>query len=122
MNVCINVPSIVYQNSWLSQTSSIGSTNVYTPATDGLFRVSYGGKATISSGSSLDVEIGWVGGGQFYQTDPISLNFGFAGEAGDAIFGGVSVSFVSSGVPITFSAGHGGSNAYSVYVTIEQLQ
>ena len=129
--VSVTVPAaqIVYQNSWLNQTSDISSTAIFTPTGEGTFRatiivyvIGTGGAAggsvhttaflTLSGNGGVQAETTW--GGQFSTGTQ-------SGEAADIIFG----NFQNAPIYLSTSTGTSGQGALSyfdVYVTIEQLQ
>lgn len=115
MNICINVPSIVYQNSWLGQTSGISSTNIFTPIGEGLFRVTAGAFANT----------GRVSGDLFYP-GPGTSSFSSVFNSGSSPQQqNIPISMVvagTSGVPLQLDTSVVGSTTYDLFVTIEQLQ
>ena len=120
MNICIDVKSaeIVYQNSWIGQTTSIPSTTVFTASSDGMYRVSVGTTASGSyppGGAVYSVAIEPVSGQNVAPYDSISSS-GIGGQAG------VTVIALTSGQAIQFSATVSGSIAsYNAYVLVEKL-
>jgi hypothetical protein len=117
----VSVPAaqIVYQNSWLSQTSAISLTTIFSPSGEGLFRVSgaifaYGSG---TCGASAEMTIPGQGGMSFQSTynpgnSPAQVNI-----AASDIYAG------NSGDSVTLETSIGGSiTYYDLYVTIEQLQ
>lgn len=115
--VSVSAAQIVYQNSWLNQTAAIPSTNIFTSATEGLFRVTAGCFAygTGSFGVAGDLWYPSLGGTQFS-----SGNNGSGQENAAATF----VFNPPLGVPVLLlSTMIGGAvTYYDLYVTIEQLQ
>lgn len=121
MQVCINVPDIVYQNAFTGETSNISSMTLYTPSGPGLFRIT----ATIytvgnpSSTVSVTGQVSGAAGDSPCSFDGNDTSSQFS-TAGTSVFSGFSgVPFVLS-TTVTVSAGS--LNHYDVYVTIEQVQ
>lgn len=118
MQVCLNVPSIVYQNVF-SETAGVTDTVVFSPSGPGVFRVSV---VIYTTGPSVIVT-GTISNGHVDDND---INFqGSSGgvpviqrsQAGGGVFTGFS------GVDFLLSTSVSGSlTSYEVYVTIEQLQ
>lgn len=125
MNICINVPSVVYSNSWTGQTSALSSTTLATPSSEGLYRLSIAGKATFGgSGGGLAVVPTWLGSGQSYGTSQGNYDFVDGGGAAVMLFSSELVILGQSGVPISFSTVYEGPGptSYDIFVTLEQLQ
>ena len=132
MEVCLNVPSVVYGNSWLSQISDLGSegspvsTFEFTEA--GQYRVSISLEVICNegtpggSGASVSINA-W----DSYLEGGISdLTVSASGSNLDRS-SGVTIPFsASSGQTLTFytSVTNGGGylSGYNLYITIEQLQ
>lgn len=119
---CVDLPQIVAKQSWLSQSSALAATTIYTPSADGLFRVS--AYIEVSSGSTR------APSAQMTWTDD------HAAQNNSGLLGGVDVagnwtingSFATrafratSGNPIQISTSlSAGTGTYDLYVVIEQL-
>lgn len=121
MQVCLNVPNIVYSNSWVGQTSYIGSTDLFTPSADGLYRLTYAGKLGSSSGF-LNISPAWAASGQIYYAGEGSGQTSISPGANNYVYGDSEIIFGQAGVPIALSTTVGGTLTYDLYVTLEQLQ
>lgn len=116
-------PQIVYSNSWLSQTSSISSTVVYTFPSEGIFRISASMYVFPASGSyEVDSEVTIVDAPNQPSPIQIGYNQGFGDvqqcNARTGVFAG------TSGQEVQFEAtlaGGGTLDHYDAYLVIEQL-
>jgi len=123
MQVCNNIPTIVYQNSWLSQTSAIGSSgspqSLYTFSSTGQYRVSITLEVVSSSGSPTVTLHFWP---EYAQVAGVQAN---PSSPMNDVSSGSSFSLVASSGQIadfyTVISGSGLSY-YNLYITIEQLQ
>lgn len=121
--VSIPVVGIVYQNSWLAQTASISTTTLFTPPSDGLYRLIAGGKMT-SGSNLLNFTVDSISAGQQLYAFQNQGSFMVAPFGGAGVTWTYAISndiFCQASVPITMSVGLTGSSTYDVYVTIEQL-
>lgn len=101
-------PQIVYSGSWLGKTAAIASTDIFTPGTEGLFRLS-ASILTSSPGGSSSVALQPMGEG-------ISNSSGAYPITSDFVFIGVS------GAAISFSTSLSGmGTTYDLFITLEQL-
>lgn len=126
MNICINVPSVVYSNSWLAQTTGFSS-SIFTIPSDGQYRVSIGLLAEGNSGSTNVTAV-------VTYPVPTTGSASWTQLLANAITGFPSVPNVSAGavgsfvgvsgqiVPVSVTISGGSINHYDLYVTIEQLQ
>src|ERR1700761_5636399 len=114
MQVCINVPNIVYQNVFAGLTSNLSNVAFFTPSGPGLFRVT---ATAYGSASSVGVN-GTIYNGTLPSDSPISFSGSASyAQAGWGVFTGYSttsflLSTTATGVP---------SGSYDVYVTVEQV-
>lgn len=102
----VTLPSIVYTNAWTGQTSNIGSTTIFTPSANGLFR------ANIALHGTGGIEVI----ADFSDAFCVA-HFGGANNPGCVhVFEGLS------GTPITIDTRILTSGtSYDLYVTLEQL-
>lgn len=114
MNVCINVPSIVYQNVFTGETSNLSGISIFTPSGPGLFRVT----ATIYTSAATRSVTATIDNGSYPSDSAVQFGGSFyEGQAGTGIFTGFST------YPFLLSTVMGGtSGSYDVWITIEQLQ
>lgn len=104
------IPNIVYSNKWTGQTSAIGSTTIFTPSAEGLYRISAG---IVTSGT-----VGVATASVALQPMGESVS----NLSGDFPLGNEFVFVGQSGVGISFSTSIGSSPTYDLLITIEQLQ
>lgn len=112
---CVDLPSIVAKQSFVSQTSSLGSTTIFTPSADGLFRIS--AYLERSSASFVSCTASW--------TDDYTSRSAIVAEVDSNGFqAGVGTIAIraKSGDAISVSTSYAGTDAYDLYVVIEQLE
>lgn len=115
MQVCLNIPSIVYQNVFAGQTSNLSNVAIYTPSGSGLFRVT---ATAYANASPVNVNA-TIQNGTGPSDSSISFGGGFTnGQAGTGVFTGRS----SNAFLLSTSATGLGSGSFDLYVTVEQLQ
>ena len=109
----VNLPVIVYSNSWLGQTAAIGSSTVFSVTEDALYRVSLSAKVT-GNPATTDVTpvVTWTSqDGVSFTAHPNGNGTGWS----DALFLG------HNGDSVGFHSNINGSPTYDVRVAIEQL-
>ena len=103
-----NTADIVYENQWLGQTSNIGTTTIFTPSVDGLFRLN----TAVSGSGGLHVIIDTNAPSQNCLANnlygPPGCVVVFQGTSGTAIT--IDTRILDPGT------------SYDAYVTLEQLQ
>ena len=119
--LCIDVASIVAKQSWLNQTSALGTTTVYTPAAAGLFRVSAYVELRNTTDASVSSFLSWT-------DDYLTQSTKSLGNSAPTIAGGWSITgdsairaFRSGASAIQVSTTTAGATHYDLYVVIEQL-
>jgi hypothetical protein len=141
----VTVPAaaaIVAQVSVTGQTAAIPTTTLFTPASNGLYRISSYGVVTVPNGTfgQWDVQLNWTddSGSELcsnYQpcqlmemwSDPVETHFGGAmGNQGSFVPNTTTVVQVKAGVPVTYSVvadsnGNPTGSTYELYITVEQL-
>lgn len=127
-------PITVAEQSFLTQTASIGSTTLYTPDSDGNFRVSVYSSSTKSMGSSVGMcpFLSWTDDTQAHTAQSLVQNDGegaclnSGGSGSDAAIYGHAIWFIHalSGQAISISTSVGSvpaSTSYNMYVEVEKL-
>lgn len=120
------VPLIVYSGSFLGQVGTISPTVLYTPSSEGLYRVSVSGYLNSTSNcSSILTDVWWNGA-----TNPTNQpEFTFSSFAFVPTISGCNVGQVNN--PITFVSQPGEpiqiqtrqfNGSYDLFITVEQLQ
>jgi len=108
-------PQLVYSNGFLNQTSSIGTTALFTPSGEGFFRISVYSDGNAGSGA---------GDAQANLTivSAVGQNYTFGADGG-AGSGGLDTSIfhLNSSHAVSLTVTLTGTLTYNVYVTIEQL-
>lgn len=111
-------PQIVYSNSWIGQTSNLPDQTLYTPATNGCFRINvFAYLKAVTNVTNLSFQINWpFGTGSF---GPIATGIG-PGTASAQVYVGMA----DNSNPITLSMVSTDANLdhYDLHVVIEQLQ
>jgi len=125
--VSIPVAGIVYQNSWLAQTTGFSNSSLYTIPSEGLFRVS---AAVFVVGISGNTSVNAVVSYPVPSTSSISWGHLTASALSslpnipDATSGacGSFVGISGLDVPLSVTVSGGTIDHYDLFVTIEQLQ
>ncbi len=138
-------PVIVAQVSLKGQTAAIPITALFTPPSDGLYRIAAYGVVTVPSGNfgQWDVQLNWTddGGSELcsnYQpcllmlmnslyANPVESRYGVGiGSYGPFSPNTTSIVQVKAGVPVTYSVvpdanGNPAGSTYELFITVEQL-
>jgi hypothetical protein len=129
MQVCFNVSSIVYQNSWLEQTTGFSDSAIFTPSSDGLYRVSIGLYVVGSSGNpNVDAKLSFPANSTASASwNTVSANVMTSSpvipeSSGGNVNVGVFVGKSGLDIPLSVVISGGTINHYDLYITIEQLQ
>jgi len=116
----VTLPSIVYSNSWLGQTATIGSSTVFTTSATGLYRINIAGNATGVTNADIIGEIKY--GSQFTLQGGAPANYCWSDPAYGPQ-GQTCTAEIQSGQAVTFDTRNLVSGTtYDMYVTIEKLQ
>jgi hypothetical protein len=129
-DVSADIPAaeIVYQNSWLGQTSNLSLSDIFTLPADGQYRVTISLLAESSSGNlSVSASVGFpTSGVSSASWNSASASVNPSTSSVDTAIDGVCKGFVGQNggqVSLTTNkTGAGTLDHYDVYVTIEQLQ
>jgi hypothetical protein len=113
---CIDLPSIVAKQSFLSKTAALASTAIYTPTANGVFRVSVGLEITTGGTDNVTATVTWTDAYHSQTADMQKYSRGIY----DSGFWGVLTMPVASGNAIAISASYV-SGSYNLYVVVEQL-
>jgi hypothetical protein len=126
----VGLPLVVAQGAMLNQSGPIPTTTVYTPALDGMFRLSVYATMTNSSGNGQQwlVNVGWTDdvrqfteSGALFGNDNESIPFMTLGAG--APQGAVIPFKAKAGTPVTYSVDGGPDGSqYSIYYALERLQ
>lgn len=115
---CSSFPCIVASVSLTNQTAVVFDVPIYTPPTDGFFRVAYYEQSVPGPGTGWGFTWKWTDDFQQQTFGPARL------RPGDYFNAGIQGVRVRAGHPITYSisplSGLGG--AYNLFATVEQLQ
>lgn len=112
----VSVPVIVASGSFLSRTTNLSSTTVFTTTTAGLYRLTLFAEGHIGANKSPLVDASMTG------TDDEGNAIQVANDT-TMSFGGDAVGHMPSGTNVNVTASiESGSPTYSVYYTVEQLQ
>jgi hypothetical protein len=104
------VPSVVARQDFLSQTSNLATTTLFTPSASGLFRVTVYG---IPSGPNITVTIGWT-------DDDGANSFNPSDQAGNGARSG-TVAIRSTANPITIAVTRTNAPTWNLSVVVEDL-
>src|SRR5579863_103194 len=123
-------PTIVAQGKLPNQTKAIPETDIFTPALDGLFRVSAYATVTKTAGSgSWTYSLEWTDdAGRQLETFALQQSFNQPGQflTDSSNTGGVVRTFeAKAGTPIMYNVGEAGrpdGSEYSLYYVVEQLE
>jgi len=104
-----------------AQTASIGSTTIFTPASDGIYQISVYTSTTTAGSSGTEVTtIGWKDDTTTQSVSLAAIQLSTQGSYAQQML----VAKCKSGQPITYStvvAGSGGSPQYALYVNVVNL-
>lgn len=125
MQVCNNIPSIVYQNSWTGQTSSLSASTIFTPSSSGVYRISVALDVSGGGGGDVEVDLWWNASGGV-GTDLCTFTYAHRATPdnnGVTPAGNSYVAVLAASQVVKMQTVVSGSiSTYDFYVTIEQLQ
>ena len=114
---CASFPCIVASISLTSQTEAVSQVPIYTPATDGLFRVVYYEEVSQTGFGTWVFTWSWTDDLKTESQDMIQLS-----QGGYANYGVTAIRAVA-GRPITYTVTHRfGGGSYNLFATVEQMQ
>ena len=117
---CVDLAQIVAKQSWIGRSSALGSTTIYTPAADGLYRVS--AYLEVASGTpSVTANIGYTDDHHTPSSTYYSLGTFSSGEYNN---GGTFQAYTfraKSGDAISVSTTYGSTGSFDFYVVLELL-
>jgi hypothetical protein len=115
---CVDLPQIVAKQSYLAQSTALGSTTIYTPAAAGLFRISGYFESTGSNGGQLNVF--WTDDHRAQAGGAVINTLASGGWGSNGSFQAITIRSAASN-PITITTSFSGTGTYDVYVVVEQL-
>jgi len=130
-------PVVVAKRKLINQTATIPTTTIFTPARDGVYRISAYAtvtKADTTSQAWWYLTLAWTddagyeneGSSEMYWNSVGSLGQFFNNSLGNGTGGLVQIIEAKSGTPITFAMlqanGSSENSAYSLYYTLELLE
>lgn len=119
-----SVPQIVYSNSW-SQNTAIASTDLFTPTSDGMFRISVYGNQTSGPANLMSYALTWEDAVGTQEISGLVLGGG-TGPADNTLtyecnaYSITVYATTAAAIALSTSVG-GGSPSYNLYVEIEAL-
>lgn len=129
MQVCLNIPSIVYSNSWLGQTSGFSNSALFTPSVDGLYRVSIGiyvvgfsGNPNVAAKVSFPANNTSSTSWNSVSANVMTSSPGIPESSWGNLNAGLFVGKSSLDVPLSVTISGGTLDHYDLYITIEQLK
>lgn len=117
---CATFPCTVASISLTDETSSTSNVTIFTPATDGLFRVNVYMESARINGSDWAIGLGWT---DSEETRVYPGNGYTVGPGGFGTF--TQVVHDLAGQPMTYrvqGAKHSAGTSYNLFITVEELQ